>query len=40
MQQKIVDKIKITPTEVRAFYNKIPTDSLEQNESASHDHQH
>jgi len=28
MQQKIVEKIKITPTEVRAFYNKIPVDSL------------
>jgi peptidyl-prolyl cis-trans isomerase SurA len=33
MQQKIVDKIKITPTEVRAFYNKIPTDSLPLYES-------
>ncbi len=28
MQEKIVDKIKITPNEVRAFYNKIPVDSL------------
>lgn len=33
MQQKIVDKVKITPTEVRAFYNKIPTDSLPLYES-------
>lgn len=33
MQQKIVDKIKITPTEVRAFYNKIPVDSLPLYES-------
>ena len=28
MQKKVVDKIKITPFEVRAFYNKIPVDSL------------
>ncbi|MDE3252621.1 MAG: peptidylprolyl isomerase [Bacteroidota bacterium] len=28
MQKKIVDAIKITPTEVKAFYNKIPKDSL------------
>ena len=28
MQEKIVEKIKITPFEVRAFYNKIPVDSL------------
>ena len=27
MQSKIVDKVKITPFEVRAFYNKIPKDS-------------
>ena len=33
MQQKIVDKVKITPTEVRAFYNQIPTDSLPLYES-------
>ncbi len=33
MQQKIVDKVKITPTEVRAFYNKIPVDSLPLYES-------
>ncbi len=33
MQQKIVEKIKITPTEVRAFYNKIPADSLPLYES-------
>ncbi|MDE3252294.1 MAG: peptidylprolyl isomerase, partial [Bacteroidota bacterium] len=28
MQKKIVDAIKITPTEVKAYYNKIPKDSL------------
>lgn len=28
MQRKIVDAIKITPTEVKAYYNKIPKDSL------------
>jgi hypothetical protein len=28
MQSKIVDAIKITPTEVKAYYNKIPKDSL------------
>lgn len=28
MQQKIIENIKITPTEVKAFYNKIPKDSL------------
>lgn len=28
MQRKIVEAIKITPTEVKAFYNKIPKDSL------------
>ncbi|MEN9686452.1 MAG: hypothetical protein RLZZ28_2238 [Bacteroidota bacterium] len=28
MQGKIVDAIKITPTEVKAYYNKIPKDSL------------
>jgi peptidyl-prolyl cis-trans isomerase SurA len=33
MQQKIVEKIKITPIEVRAFYNKIPVDSLPLYES-------
>ena len=33
MQEKIVDKIKITPNEVRTFYNKIPSDSLPLYES-------
>ena len=33
MQEKIVDKIKITPFEVRDFYNKIPVDSLPLYES-------
>ena len=33
MQKKVVDKIKITPFEVRAFYNKIPVDSLPLYES-------
>lgn len=33
MEEKIVDKIKITPFEVRAFYNKIPVDSLPLYES-------
>ncbi|MES2003819.1 MAG: peptidylprolyl isomerase [Bacteroidota bacterium] len=28
MQSKIVDAIKITPTEVKAYYSKIPKDSL------------
>jgi peptidyl-prolyl cis-trans isomerase SurA len=28
MQQKIVESIKITPTEVKTYYNKIPKDSL------------
>jgi peptidyl-prolyl cis-trans isomerase SurA len=28
MQRKIVENIKITPTEVKAFFDKIPTDSL------------
>ncbi|MFN9803105.1 MAG: peptidylprolyl isomerase, partial [Bacteroidota bacterium] len=28
MQNKIVDGVKITPTEVKAYYSKIPTDSL------------
>lgn len=28
MQQKIVGSVKITPTEVNAFFNKIPKDSL------------
>ena len=33
MQAKIVEKIKITPTEVRNYYSKIPTDSLPLYES-------
>ena len=33
MQEKIVDKIKITPFEVRDYYNKIPVDSLPLYES-------
>ena len=33
MQEKIVDKIKITPNEVRAFYNSINVDSLPLYES-------
>ena len=33
MQQKIVDKVKITPTEVRTYYNKIQVDSLPLYES-------
>ena len=33
MQEKIVEKIKITPFEVRAFYNKISVDSLPLYES-------
>lgn len=28
MQQKILENVKITPSEVQAFYNKIPKDSL------------
>jgi peptidyl-prolyl cis-trans isomerase SurA len=28
MQQKIVESIKITPTEVKTYYNKIAKDSL------------
>lgn len=28
MQKKIIDAIKITPNEVKAYYNKIPKDSL------------
>jgi peptidyl-prolyl cis-trans isomerase SurA len=28
MQQKLVGKIKVTPSEVRTFYNRIPKDSL------------
>ncbi len=28
MQKKIVDNVRITPNEVQAFFNKIPTDSL------------
>lgn len=33
MQGKIVDGIKITPTEVKMYFNKIPTDSLPYYES-------
>ena len=33
MQSKIVEKVKITPTEVRNYYNKIPVDSLPLYES-------
>jgi len=33
MQEKIVDKIKITPVEVKAFYDKIDVDSLPLYES-------
>jgi peptidyl-prolyl cis-trans isomerase SurA len=33
MQTKIVDKVKITPNEVKAFYAKIPLDSLPLYES-------
>jgi peptidyl-prolyl cis-trans isomerase SurA len=33
MQEKIVNKVKITPTEVRTYYNKIPVDSLPLYES-------
>ncbi len=33
MQEKIVEKIKITPNEVRQYYNKIPVDSLPLYES-------
>lgn len=33
MQAKIVEKIKITPTEVRNYYSKIPADSLPLYES-------
>ena len=28
MQRKIVESVRITPTEVRAFFDRIPTDSL------------
>lgn len=28
MQRKVVDNVRITPTEVKAFFDKIPTDSL------------
>jgi peptidyl-prolyl cis-trans isomerase SurA len=28
MRQKIIDKVAITPSEVKSFYRKIPTDSL------------
>jgi len=30
MRQKIIDKVKITPSEVKNFYKKIPSDSLPQ----------
>ena len=33
MQSKIVEKIKITPTEVKSYYEKIPVDSLPLYES-------
>lgn len=33
MQEKIVSKVKITPNEVKAFYQKIPVDSLPLYES-------
>lgn len=33
MQRKIVDNVRITPTEVKAFFDKIPTDSLPYYES-------
>jgi peptidyl-prolyl cis-trans isomerase SurA len=33
MQSKIVEKIKITPTEVKSYYDKIPVDSLPLYES-------
>ncbi len=33
MQEKIVDKVKITPNEVKAYYAKIPVDSLPLYES-------
>ena len=33
MQNKIIDKVKITPNEVKAFYAKIPVDSLPLYES-------
>jgi len=33
MQNKIIEKVKITPNEVRAFYAKIPVDSLPLYES-------
>ena len=33
MQQKIVSNVRITPTEVKAFYDKIPKDSLPYFES-------
>ena len=33
MQRKIVDNVRITPTEVKAFYDKIPKDSLPYYES-------
>lgn len=28
MQRKVVDNVRITPTEVKAFFDKVPTDSL------------
>lgn len=33
MQRKIVDNVRITPNEVKAFYNRIPADSLPYFES-------
>ena len=33
MQRKIIDNVKITPTEVKAFYDRIPKDSLPYFES-------
>ncbi len=33
MRAKILEAVKITPTEVKAYYNKIPTDSLPYYES-------
>jgi peptidyl-prolyl cis-trans isomerase SurA len=33
MQRKIVDNVRITPNEVKAFFDKIPKDSLPLYES-------
>ncbi|MFX6266174.1 hypothetical protein ABTF63_19025, partial [Acinetobacter baumannii] len=33
MKRKIEESVKITPTEVKAYYSKIPTDSLPYYES-------